>query len=68
MENVLFRKFMAVLTAHGLNDAETRHNLVYEWTNGRTCSSKEMHDYEADLIIKNLERQTNQRRTRARGG
>lgn len=66
MEATLFRQFMAVLTKHGLNDDETRHNLVYEWTNGRTCSSKEMYDYEAEFIVKSLEsRMTDAARERA---
>lgn len=46
---------MTCLSKHGMNDAQTRHELVFEWTAGRTTSSKEMFDHEIDFVIKNIE-------------
>lgn len=45
---------MSCLSKNGLNDESQRHELVFEWTNGRTSSSKLMYDYEIDYVINNL--------------
>lgn len=46
---------MTCLSKHGMNDTQTRHELVFEWTAGRTTSSKEMFDHEIDFVIRNIE-------------
>lgn len=55
MNNSKHTALMVALTKHALNDAQTRHELVFEWTAGRTTSSKEMFDHEIDFVIKSLE-------------
>jgi hypothetical protein len=55
IEQKKHRQLMAVLSRHGLNDAQTRHELVYGWTGGRTASSKEMYGHEIDVILKRFE-------------
>lgn len=55
MTNPKHKALMACLSKHGLNDAETRHELVYEWTAGRTTSSKLMTEPEIDCVIKSFE-------------
>lgn len=41
-------------------DAEQRAELVHQFTNGRTCSSREMLAHECNSLIHHLEQQTGQ--------
>jgi hypothetical protein len=46
------RRLMTILSKQGIKD-DTRHDLVYYWTAGRTSSSRELFDQElTDLIWK----------------
>lgn len=48
----LHRHLMALLTKAGI-DNDTRHELVYSWTNGRTESTRDLSEGElADLVWK----------------
>lgn len=44
------RRLMALLSKAGIDD-DTRHNLVYAWTNGRTNSSRELTGSEVDDLV-----------------
>jgi len=48
-----FKKMMALLTKNGLQGH--RHRWAYEYSNGRTESTKELHLQEVDKIINKIE-------------
>jgi len=52
-KNPKFRHMMALLTKHGLQGH--RHRWVYEYSQGRTESTKELHLAEVNKIINALE-------------
>ena len=44
---------MALLSKMGMNDKERRHELIYDFTGGRTSSSRDLYDSELrDLVWK----------------
>lgn len=52
MNDVKHRRLMTILSKSGIDD-NTRHDLVYYWTDGRTTSSRELYENEiSDLIWK----------------
>lgn len=48
-----FKRMMALFTKHGLQGR--RHAWVWQFSNGRTESSKELHNAEVDAIINAIE-------------
>ncbi len=44
-----------ILSELGLKTEEDRHNLISGFTNGRTTSTKDLSDWEAESLIKHLE-------------
>jgi len=45
---------MTLLSKSGFDDAQ-RHELVYNWTNGRTQSTKDLSEFELSQIIHRIE-------------
>lgn len=50
MNDLKHRKLMTLLGKAGI-DNDTRHDMVYSWTSGRTASTKELFDREVDDLI-----------------
>jgi hypothetical protein len=47
------RQLMAILTKKGF-DADSRHELIYSYTNGRTKSTRELYDLELTDLVNHL--------------
>lgn len=48
-------RLFAVLSKLGLNNDDSRRTIIYGFTGGRTNSTKELSNYEADELIRHLE-------------
>lgn len=49
------KRLFAVLATIGMREEEDRHQLVYSFTKGRTRSTSDLSDYEAEQLINELE-------------
>lgn len=50
----LIQQFHAALSSHGLNDKESKREMVYEVSAGRVTSSAELHESELQTLINRL--------------
>jgi len=53
-----FPEFFALLKQLGIKTDDERHELIYDFTDGRTSSSKDLTEVEMNLLITRLRRQS----------